>query len=292
MLLHCRPQTTLKPKIDFFIENGFRGSLLHEVVVQNPNVLRRSLKTHLEPVFGLLRTYILTFEELHTAIRRFGWLLTTQHDFSLKPNMEFLLREGVSPDRVSKFIVYQPRAAVQSHKRMVKAVESVKRMGIEPKSALFIHAIRVILGMNEANWNRKVEVLKSLGWTEEDVHSTFKRDPTCLGASEEKMRRLMDFYLNTAKVDLEMIIKYPKFLTYGLDTRLNRRQRVLEILIAKGLLKADKSSGWIFTVSEDCFLKRYVTKNLDNVPGLIEIYKGPSGKEKGVKKKKAQNKSV
>lgn len=206
--------------------------------------------------------------------------------------MEFLLREGVSPDRVSKFIVYQPRAAVQSHKRMVKAVESVKRMGIEPKSALFIHAIRVILGMNEANWNRKVEVLKSLGWTEEDVHSTFKRDPTCLGASEEKMRRLMDFYLNTAKVDLEMIIKYPKFLTYGLDTRLNRRQRVLEILIAKGLLKADKSSGWIFTVSEDCFLKRYVTKNLDNVPGLIEIYKGPSGKEKGVKKKKAQNKSV
>ncbi|OWM87311.1 transcription termination factor MTERF8, chloroplastic-like [Punica granatum] len=291
-LLFSRPQTSLKPKLDFFIENGFRGSLLHELIVRNPGVLKRSVKTHLEPVFNLLRRYILTFEELHTAIRRFGWLLTSQHDAALRPNIEYLLRKGVTPDRVSKFIVYQPRAAVQSHKRLVNAVESVKRIGIEPKAPLFIHALRVMLSMTETNWNHKVEIFKSLGWSEEDVHSTFRKDPSCLGASEEKLRALMDFYLNTAKVDWEMIIKYPKFLTYGLDTRLRRRHRVLETLISKGLLKRDKSNGWIYTVSEKCFLSRYVVKNLDVVPALMEMYQGSSDKEKGAKKKKKQEEKV
>lgn len=215
-----------------------------------------------------------------------------QHKSALKPNIDFLLREGLTPDRISKFIVYQPRAAVQSHERVVRAVESVKRLGVEPKSALFIHAVRVMLSMKEANWNRKVEVLRSLGWSEEDVHSTFRRDPTCLGSSEEKIRTVVDFYLNTAKLDLEMIIKYPKFLTYGLDSRLRRRHRVIETLISKGLLKRDKSNGWIFTLSEDSFLRKYVVKHLNEVPGLMEIYEGSSEIEKGMKKEETQKMTV
>lgn len=291
-LLLCRPQTTLKPKLDFLIENGFQGSVLHEIILKNPTLLRRTVKAHLEPTFDFLRTHILTFEELHTAVRRFVWLLTWQYKSALKPNIEFLLSQGVTPDRISKFIVFQPRAALQSHKTVVEAVESVKRFGVEPKSVLFIHAVRVMLSMSEANWNRKVEVLRSLGWSEEDVHSTFRRDPSCLATSEEKLRAVMDFYLNTVKMDLEMIIKYPKFLTFGLDSRLRRRQRVVEALISKGLLNRDKSNGWIFTFSEGIFLKKYVIKNLDEVPGLMEIYIGSSDIEKGTRKKDKSNKTV
>ncbi|KAK4757957.1 hypothetical protein SAY87_019258 [Trapa incisa] len=284
-ILLCRPNTTLKPKMDFFIENGFEGPFLHELIVRNPSVLRRSVKSQLEPVFDFLRTYIHTFEELRIAIRRFGWLLTSQHKSSLKPNVDFLLREGVTSDRISKFIVYQPRAAVQSHERVVKTVESVKRLGVDPKSALFIHAVRVMLSMNETNWNRKIEVLRSLGWSEEDVHSTFRKDPTCLGSSEEKIRKVMDFYLNTAKLDLEMIIKYPKFLTYGLDSRLRRRHKVIETLISKDLLKKNKANCWLFTLSEETFLKKYVHKNLQEIPDLMKIYEAPPEIEKSVNKK-------
>ncbi|KAK4761782.1 hypothetical protein SAY87_029666 [Trapa incisa] len=169
-ILLCRPKTTLKPKMDFLVENGFKGPFLHELILRNPSVLKRSVKSQLEPVFDFLRT-----------------------------------------------------AAVQSHERVVKSSGVVKLLGVEPKSALFIHVVRVMLSMNEINWNRKIGVLRSLGWSEDDYHSTFRRDPTCLGSSEEKIRKVMDFYLNTAKLDLDVIIKYPKFLTYGLDSRLRRR---------------------------------------------------------------------
>ncbi|XP_031374761.1 uncharacterized protein LOC116189300 [Punica granatum] len=66
--LLCRSQTTLKPKIDLLIGNGFRGPLFHELILRNPNVLKRTVKTYLEPIFHFFRTYILTFEELHTTI--------------------------------------------------------------------------------------------------------------------------------------------------------------------------------------------------------------------------------
>ncbi|OWM87298.1 hypothetical protein CDL15_Pgr022405 [Punica granatum] len=116
-------------------------------------------------------------------------------------NIEFRLREGVTSDGVSKFVVNQPRAAVQTPQRVVSAVKSVKRMGIEPKYGMFIHALlRIMLNMNEANWNHKVEVLKSLGWFEEDVHSTFRKNPSCLGLSGAKIWEVMDFYLNTEKI--------------------------------------------------------------------------------------------
>ncbi|PKI44205.1 hypothetical protein CRG98_035388 [Punica granatum] len=163
--LLCRPQTTLKPKTDFFIGNGFRGPLFHELIRRNPNVLKRT------------------------------------HQSTLRQNIEFRLREGVTSDGVSKFVVNQPRAAVQTPQRVVSAVKSVKRMGIEPKYGMFIHALlRIMLNMNEANWNHKVEVLKSLGWFEEDVHSTFRKNPSCLGLSGAKIWEVMDFYLNTEKI--------------------------------------------------------------------------------------------
>ncbi|PKI33885.1 hypothetical protein CRG98_045715 [Punica granatum] len=191
--LLCRPQTTLKPKIVFFIGNGFRGPLFHELILRNPNT------------------------------------------YTLRRNIEFCLSEGVTPDGVSKFMVNQPRAAVQTPERMVSAVELVKRMGIEPKSGMFIHALlRIMLSMNEANWNHKVEVLKSL--------------------------------------------------------RLRQRQRVLEILLSKGLLQVEKSNGWIYTLPEKCFLRKDIVKNLNEIPDLMEIYRGSSDKEKGTRKKKRESK--
>lgn len=103
-------------------------------------------------------------------------------------------------DRFAKLILKQPRVVQQKLDRMVCSVNAAEMLGLEPEAPLFVHALRVILSMNESNWKKKIEVMKSVGWSEEEILAAFKRYPDTLSCSEEKFRRLMDFYVNTLKL--------------------------------------------------------------------------------------------
>lgn len=75
---------------------------------------------------------------------------------------------------------------------------------------------------------KKIEVMKSFGCSEEEILGAFKRGPTCLALSEEKISHAMDIYINTMKLGLETIVSRPKFLTYSIDKRIRPRYNVLK----------------------------------------------------------------
>ncbi|OWM87308.1 hypothetical protein CDL15_Pgr022415 [Punica granatum] len=54
--------------------------------------------------------------------------------------------------------------------------------------------------------------------------------------------------------------------------------------------RVEKSNGWIYTLPEKCFLRKDIVKNLNEIPDLMEIYRGSSDKEKGTRKKKRESK--
>ena len=146
-------------------------------------------------------------------------------------------------------------------------------VGIEPTSLMFIHAVRVIMSMTELTWKRKFKFMKSVGWSEEEILSAFKRYPLCLACSEEKFKNVMDFYVNTMKLEPRAIIAYPKFLTYAVETRLRPRYNVLKVLRSKNLIKGNNEKiVWSLTINERDFLKNYVSKYADEVPGIVEMY--------------------
>ncbi|XP_022748130.1 transcription termination factor MTERF2, chloroplastic-like [Durio zibethinus] len=214
-ILNCRVNTKLKPKLEYFIQKGFMGKLLPELVVSNPYILFRSLDSHIKSSFEFLSRF-LNGEELLVTIKRASWILTLNLNTILQPNVDLLISEGISASRISKLLVLQPRVLLESHDRMVYAVKTVKEIGLEPKQLRFIHALRVICSMSKSNWTKKVEAFMSLGWSKEEMLNNFRKDPVCLTCSEKKLRYLMDFYVNTMKLDLKTIIAYPKLLHYNI----------------------------------------------------------------------------
>lgn len=163
---------------------------------------------------------------------------------------------------------------MQKVNRLEDVAQTVKKLGLEPASPVFMHALRVLVSMNESTWNRKMEVLKSLGWSEEDLWLVFKNNLQCLACLKEKMRSAMDFYVNTMEMGIESIIRYPRFLMYAVDKRLRPRYNDLKVLKSKSLLKEGKNYAWLLTLNENTFYKNYVVKHSDSIPGLMELYRG------------------
>ncbi|KAL4289699.1 hypothetical protein GQ457_14G020620 [Hibiscus cannabinus] len=284
--VHSRFNKSLKPKLEFFIEKGFEGKLLPQFVALNPLILSRSLESQIKPSLEFLSQF-LKIDELLLAIKRSSsWLLTFNLNSVIRPNIELLMNEGVLADRISKLLVFQPRAILQSHARMVYAVKTVKEAGLDPGQPRFIHALRVICSVSESNWKKKVKAFMSVGWTKEDVFNTLRKDPLCLACSERKLKYLMDFYVNTMKLDAKTIISYPKLILHSADRRILARYEALKVLESMKLIKEDKKIVWVLTLSEKKFMDEYITKNKDKVPGLLDMYQQAVKKRKRRKKKK------
>ena len=123
-------------------------------------------------------------------------------------------------------------------------------------------------------WQKKVELYKKLGLTEVEISKAIKRQPRVMACSEEKIKSLVDFFTNTMKLKPSVIATYPNLLLYSFDARIQPRFNVLNILASKKLLPAHKKIAWLLTESEARFLTNYVTKYLDQVPDLMELYRG------------------
>ncbi|XP_019052635.1 PREDICTED: transcription termination factor MTERF8, chloroplastic-like isoform X2 [Nelumbo nucifera] len=271
-LLRCNLEGKFKPKIEYLLGFGFSSSTLADLLISNPNGLK-SLDNVLKPNFEVLLTFLKTKEDVIKTVKRYPWLLSFDLKRNMQPNVAILTSHGVHIAHISKLISSQPMTVLQKVDKMIKIVQTVKKLGFQPSSSLFVHAVRAMSSMKEPTWERKMEVFKSLGWSEEEVMSAFKRAPFVITCSEEKIKRLMDFYTSTMKLDRSTIITNPILLGYGFCTRIWPRYSVLKVLETKKLLEVDRKHIWAFKLTEKNFVETYVTMYLDRVPDLMEVYK-------------------
>uniref|UniRef100_A0A6N2K9C1 Uncharacterized protein n=1 Tax=Salix viminalis TaxID=40686 RepID=A0A6N2K9C1_SALVM len=273
-VLRSKTEGTLKPKFDFLKKFGFVGPLLPQLAVLNPMIFKTSLDAHIKPCFELLKPFLESNEKILAALRRCPFLMSFSFNGTLRPNIDLLKKEGVPVDRVAKLLLSQPRSLQHSNDRIVYAVNYLKQLGIGPDKKMYIHALAVITGMSESAWGKKIDVFKSVGWTEEEVLGVFKRFPCLLLSSEEKIRGMMDFFLNKMKLERQTIVANPVLLKLSFSNRVLPRCNVLKVLKSKKLIKGEKNVATFLKLSEKDFMERCVTKYEDKVPGLLEMYGG------------------
>ncbi|KAJ6702395.1 TRANSCRIPTION TERMINATION FACTOR MTERF15 MITOCHONDRIAL-LIKE [Salix koriyanagi] len=245
--------------IGFLKAHDFKDAHIAKLIHKWPAVLHCKVEHNLKPKFD---------EKAASAFKRCSVSMMS----AMEPNIDLLIKEGVPVDRIAKLIMLQPRTIQQKHQRMVYAVKALKDLEIDSKTTVFIHALRVMLQMSESTWNKKVEVLKSLGWTEEESLQAFKRCPFCFTCSEEKIRSVVDFLVNTLKMEPRTVIGRPEFLMLSVDKRIRPRYNVLKILESKKLIIGNKNMKQLLTMRENNFFQNYVIKYADKVPGLLEAY--------------------
>ncbi|KAJ8774273.1 hypothetical protein K2173_009704 [Erythroxylum novogranatense] len=213
-----------------------------------------------QSVFNFLKYHCFSDTQIVEIVGKYPRVLFCKVENNLKPKVEFLIQSGFE-------------AVLTNHGKILGAVNDLRKLGIEPNKPVFVYALSVILQMTGSTWKTKLEMMKSMGWSEEDILSTFKSYPACLATSETKFRRAMDFYVNTMGLEPKSIIRYPKFLTFSIDKRLVPRYNVLKLLESKKLLSGRKNIKWQLTLTEHEFLKKFVIKFQDEIPGILDMYR-------------------
>lgn len=192
----------------------------------------------------------------------------------LEPNIAVLMSNGVPKSKVLKLLMIQPKSFLISRDRFTEVVGEVKNLGFDPMSYLFILAIGTMAVMSKSLWERKVRLFCSFGMSNDEVISAFKIQPMCMVTSEEKIRRLMDFYVNQLKFKPSLISRNPNLLLFSLEKRIIPRCSVLHLLMSNNLIKENLSIVYAFTMTEKMFVQRYVCKFHSVMPEVVEAHQG------------------
>ncbi|OVA06625.1 Mitochodrial transcription termination factor-related [Macleaya cordata] len=272
--LSCKDQT-LKPKLTLLQELGFSGSALADLIVNNPTILLRGIDTSLIPNVSFLKSLLHSDENVVKALKKCCWLLSFDLQKIIGYNVEILRQCSIPDKQISHLLIKQPRFFTQSPDWLKNHVSQVEKFGFKRGSGSFIYAVYALSTMTKATLEAKFDMYKSYGWSESDIVSAFRKAPSFLQLSEQKLKTTMDFFVGELGYDPKDIALKPSLFFFSLDKKLKPRHEVLKILKSRGLeSKCDFLS--VAILSEKRFLKRCVLRYVEKAPDLQEAYMGSS----------------
>jgi mTERF domain-containing protein len=272
LVLLSYPEKTLLPKIEFFRSIGVSSSDLTAILSSNPSLLRRSLKKHFIPCYDFLKSVLLVDEKVLTTLKRVPRAFHSNLKNNMVPNIALLRQLGVPQSKISLFVTNFPSTAFIKHTKFVKAVHEVKEMGFNPLKTVFVFAVLACLNMSKPKLESKLELYKRWGWSKDVALLAFKKQPLCVLSSEEKITKAMDFLVNKMGWPSAAVARYPVVISYSLEKRIIPRCSVVQILIAKGLVKNNLALGSFLLRTERIFLEKFVIRFQDDAPQLLKVY--------------------
>ncbi|KAL5980003.1 hypothetical protein ACLOJK_039115 [Asimina triloba] len=175
--LLSNPISTFQSKMQFFQTLGLSNAQLVQLIDSNPHILYRGLHAQLIPSIDFLRSLLQSDENVVNALKRSRWLLTSDLKKVIGPNITLLEESGMPNSLIAKMVMLEPAIVTQKTQALRKIIGRVEAFSFERGSHRFMVAILAMSSMNKLTWATKIELLKSLGWSEEDVLLAFRRCP-------------------------------------------------------------------------------------------------------------------
>ncbi|XP_031271456.1 uncharacterized protein LOC116129866 [Pistacia vera] len=276
-LLLTNPERSILPKFEFFKSLGITDAELASVCSSTPAILGHSLENLLIPNYKFLKSVLLSDANVIKSFRKKSGIFQQDLAKNVSPKLT-VLRELGMPERFIALILtcYAP-IVFQKCEKFDKNVKKVIEMGFDPQKCGFIHAMQAFAAMSQSTWERKLNVFRGWRWSDEDIMLVFRKCPNCMIASESKIMNAMDFLVNKMRWQSTDIALYPEVFLMSLEKRVIPRCLVIKVLQSKGLLKKKWSLSTCVRPVEKLFLDRFVTKYLDQVPELMNIYQRKEG---------------
>lgn len=275
-LILAKSDLTLRPKIKYFHSLGIVGPDLHKFISLNYRVLLSSLNKRIIPNCDFLKGILQTNENLVRSLKRSPCVAGSNIEKTVMPNITTLRAVGVPVSHIVKLLILQPQALMLRDDLFEEIVLEILKMGFRPTSRSFDLAVRS-LSRSKVNWNNKSEVLKSFGWSQDEILAAFRVQPMIMVCSEKKIGKVMDFLVNKAGLKPSDVARCPNLLLTSLERRIIPRCSLLQILAAKGVFKKDLDIVWELNSTKERFEKRFVTQYEYLVPEVIKAYQSEVG---------------
>uniref|UniRef100_A0ACD5ZUP9 Uncharacterized protein n=2 Tax=Avena sativa TaxID=4498 RepID=A0ACD5ZUP9_AVESA len=270
LLLCSEVDKTLVPRLAELRDLGLSPSQIARLVLVDPARFRRptiiSKLQYYLPLFG-------SFETLLQALKNNSYLLSSDLENVVKPNVALLRECGLGDCDIAKLCIPVPRLLTTNPERVQAMVTRAEDVGVPRGSAMFRHALLAVAFLSEEKIAAKVEFLKkTFGWSDAEVAIAVAKLPVVLRNSQDRLLRMSEFLMSEVGLEPEYIAHRPAMLTYSLEARLRPRYYVVKFLKENGLLRHDRSYYTAAQVSEKVFLEKYIHPYKKAAPCLAEDY--------------------
>ncbi|XP_058209231.1 uncharacterized protein LOC131322094 [Rhododendron vialii] len=266
------PEKTLLPKLEFFKSKGVSSTDVVKILSKTPVLLKRSLENQIIPSFDFVRNLIGSDERTLSAIKFSAGPLLVDLESCMAPNVDTLREVNVPDAKITFLLTSQPRTFATNCERFRQNVEEVKGMGFNPLTVNFVLAVLALNSMSKPVWEKKIEVYKKWGLSQDDILVTFGKRPWFMKVSEEKITRIMNFLVNKMGLDSSFVLKMPLVLSLSFEKRIVPRCLVYQALQAKGLIKKRNVIGGMLKSTEMLFVQKVVTLAKEEAPELLKLY--------------------
>ncbi|XP_031407441.1 uncharacterized protein LOC116215733 [Punica granatum] len=264
-ILRQHPERNLLPKLEFLGSKGLLGPDLGEFISSHPVILKRSLERFIIPNFNFYRTILESDKRAASP------------NIAIAPNMRYLLDNGVSKSNIAALLHRDDTVLHSSRARLREAMRVLKEMGLDPKKSTFQHALMAVLRMSKSSWESKARLYRNWGWSEAELLSAFRKYPLCMAVSEDKINRVMSFFVDRMGWRPSLIAEHPILLTQSLEKKTIPRALVLQFLHSKDMFEKHYSLAHFFKMSEKAFLER-IARYQEAAPHILAIYKDEMNK--------------
>jgi len=267
-VLTCDPHKRIFPKFEFLLSKGASRSDIVELVSKSPRILYSSLENSIAPSYELMRKFLQTDKKTMDGILACGHFFGTDR---VVQNVKLLVDEGVT-DHVIAFLLRR-RVSIILSSDLKRTLDEVKEMGFDPSKSKFAIALLAKKIIPKSRWERKVDAFKRWGWSEELVLRMFKRQPVIMLVSQDKIDRIMRFWVKQLGWDYLALTKKPEIFGLSLERRIIPRALVVQYLLRKGLRRKSASLVTPFSVPEKVFIEKYVMHFEEETSELSKLYR-------------------
>lgn len=276
-LLLSNPQRSFYPKIEFLRKGGLSEGVITKIISSGSGFLLASLETRIIPSFNLLKSLLPDNRDVALAITNSCGIeiLRKDPEKMVLPKIKILRDRGVPDSNISKLLVRGLGSLAKDNQCFDDMVNYVvEEIGFDPSSKMFAHALAVVARTSRATRERKMDVYRSFGWSEDEIFSAIRKQPTCLGISEKKLKVQLDFFMNKLGWKPSWLVKAPHVLGLSLEKRIIPRLRVLQLLISKGLIENDIYIVYKLYMTDANFNMRFITMYEGECDELIKLKQG------------------
>ncbi|XP_027093293.1 transcription termination factor MTERF4, chloroplastic-like [Coffea eugenioides] len=265
---------TLKPKIRFLQDLGISGPALVKLLLGYKPLIYRGLDSHIKPRIEYLRQVLNTDERVVVALKKYALLLGNIEYEKVDNNVLLLQKYGFSKEKVATFIANSPmRIFMTSPEWFEKRLQLVENyLGIPRESAMFPYGLKILCGLRKSTIDKKFDILRSYGWSNEDILRMVRCLPLFLGLSETRMRKSLDYFMNELGYTPDYLALRPFLFTLSLEKRIKPRNEVLKILSEKNLNTRKRDLGKAMCLTESKFVQDYLLPYKDELPDVFESY--------------------
>jgi mTERF domain-containing protein, mitochondrial len=260
---NCRPNAEKLKEVGFSIDG------ISAMVSRYPSVFRFDVK----PKIDFWMRALGSTEHVSMVVKWQPQLLCVSLEKVLVPNLSFLQEQlHLSVCQIVRLIRLAPFLIKSSPEALAIKAKKAEELGIRCSSRMFMYALSLVSNLSQQTIDARLNNLKTLGFSQEEVATIVRKLPFVLRVQEEMMGRKIKFLLHEVDCDTSYLVSHPALLTLSLKKRLIPRSLVKKLLELKGLLGADRKFYAFMVLSEKQFMEKFVLAHEHAIPGLHQAY--------------------